>query len=240
MPPPKLKPLQLRAVERRAASRSATKTTSGSADQQRRGRPSSTGELLPGLHPAGGAPRRGSTIADATPTATSATSVQPNPAPEDRLRQEEAAVVEERRRRRATKLSRGRRQRLEHGDVPEQELQQQRDVADQSRHRPPPSRRDQPVRRQPRDADEEAEDGREDDAEPGDQQRVEQADAEGAAVGRGRRSIGDQRLADVEAGGVVPGSRSPMAMFARAQVVDGVADDPATRRESTIDAHSTT
>ena len=38
----------------------------------------------------------------------------------------------------------------------------------------------------------------------GDQQRVEQADPEGAAIGRGRDRIVDQRLADVEAGGVVP------------------------------------
>ena len=64
--------------------------------------------------------------------------------------------------------------------------------------------RHQPVLRQPRDADDEAEDGREHDAERGDQQRVEQADPERAADRSRRRRIGDQRLADVEAGGVVP------------------------------------
>ena len=95
------------------------------------------------------------------------------------------------------------RQRFEHGVVPEQKLQQQRHVADQldiaggePRH--------QPVARQPRNADGKAEHGREHDADRGDQQRIEEADPERAAEGRGACRIGDQRLADVEAGRIVP------------------------------------
>jgi hypothetical protein len=42
------------------------------------------------------------------------------------------------------------------------------------------------------------------DAERADQQRIEQADPERAAEGRSACRIVDQRLADIEAGGVVP------------------------------------
>ena len=121
---------------------------------------------------------------------------------EERRGREQAAVVEE--------DAAGKRpavaqvgQRLEHGVVPEQQLQQQRHVADHL-DIAGGELRDQPVVRQPRDADDEAEDGREHDADRGDQQRVEQADPERAAVGRGLRGIFDQRLADIEAGGLVP------------------------------------
>ena len=81
--------------------------------------------------------------------------------------------------------------------------------------------RDQPIARQPRDADGEAEHGRQHDADAGDQQRVEQADPERAAEGRRARRIGDQRLADVEAGGVVPEAKAGGDVGAR-QVLRGV------------------
>src|SRR5205814_6041158 len=41
-------------------------------------------------------------------------------------------------------------------------------------------------------------------AERGDEERIEEADPESAAECRGARRIGDQRLADIEAGSVVP------------------------------------
>ncbi len=132
----------------------------------------------------------------------------------DRLGQHQAAIVQEDVQRQIVAVARFR-QRLEHAVVPEQQLQQQRDVADGLdvdgailRH--------QPVLRQPGDADDEADDRGEDDAEAGDQQGVEQADPEGAAVGRGLRVVGDQRLADVEAGGVVPEAEAGRDVRARA------------------------
>ena len=57
---------------------------------------------------------------------------------------------------------------------------------------------------------EKAEDGREHDAEAGDQQRVEQPDQEDAAVGVGL-AVGDQRLIDAEARGVARKPK-PLAM----------------------------
>ena len=92
---------------------------------------------------------------------------------------------------------------FEHRVVPEQNLQQERHVADQfdvTAGEP----RHEPIARQPRNADDKTEHGREYDAETGDQQRVEQADPERAAECRRARRIGDQRLADIEAGGIVP------------------------------------
>ena len=138
-----------------------------------------------------------------------------------RLRQEQAAIVEEDAARNDDAVAHFG-QRLEHGVVPEKELQQQRDVADgldiaagEFRH--------QPILRQPRDADDEADDGGEDDAEPGHQQRIEQPDPEGAAIGRGLRVEGDQRLADVEAGGGVPEAEAGGDVGA-VEMIDGVAD----------------
>ena len=101
---------------------------------------------------------------------------------ENRLRQEQAAVVENGAARNLHAVAQiG--QRLKHGVIPEQQLQQQRDVAqrfDVGRG----GFVDQPVLRQPRNADDETDDGREDDAEAGDQQRVAKTDPEGAAVSR--------------------------------------------------------
>ena len=107
--------------------------------------------------------------------------------------------------------------------VPEQQLQQQRDVAedlDIDRG----DLADEPVRRQPRDADEEAEDGREDDAEDGDVEGVQQADDEGAAVG-GIRAVGDERGQDLEAGAVLEEAEAGGDVGAL-QIGDRVVDDP--------------
>ncbi len=86
----------------------------------------------------------------------------------------------------------------QHANVPDQQLQQQRDVADgldvgecEPRH--------QPVRRQTREPDDKAEHRRDDDAERGHDQRVDQADPERARVCAFARVV-DQRLRDVEAG----------------------------------------
>ena len=131
------------------------------------------------------------------------TATASNAGPELRLRQEQAAVVEEDAAGNRDAVAHLR-QRLEHGVVPEQQLQQQRHVADRldvAGGELAPRSQFFDSRAMPID---EAEDGREHDAEAGDQQRVEQADPEGAAIGRGLRRIGDQRLADVEAGGLVP------------------------------------
>ena len=112
-------------------------------------------------------------------------------------------------------------QRLEHGVVPEQQLQQQREISD-GLDIAAGSFRQQPVARQPRYSDDKAEDRRKDDAEPGDQQRIEQPDPERAAIGRAARRILDQRLADIEAGGVVPESESGRDVRAR-EIFDRVA-----------------
>ncbi len=90
------------------------------------------------------------------------------------------------------------RQGSEHREVPEQDLEQERQVADQldiAAGEPG----NQPIGRQPRNADDEAEHGRQHDPDPGDQQRVEQADQEDAAIGVGF-AIGNERLIDVESG----------------------------------------
>ena len=83
------------------------------------------------------------------------------------------------------------------------QLQQERYVADQF-DIAAGEMRDQPIARQPRDADGEAENGREHDAEARDQKRVEKPDPESIAESRSARRIRDQRLADVEAGDIVP------------------------------------
>ncbi len=98
-------------------------------------------------------------------------------------------------------------QRFKHRVVPEQNLQQERDIADQfdiaagqSCH--------QPIARQPRDADREAEHGSKDDAEAPDQKCVEKADPERIAEGGCARRVRDQRLADVESGSIVPEAKA--------------------------------
>ena len=74
--------------------------------------------------------------------------------------------------------------------------------------------RNQPVLRKPRDADEKTERGREHDAEAGDEQRVEQADDKGAAIGRGL-AVGDQRLRNAETGGPVQEAETGRDMACR-------------------------
>jgi hypothetical protein len=100
---------------------------------------------------------------------------------EDRLRQVEAALVEEEKVadvERLPRVGQGR----EHRDVPEQELQQQREVADHldidHRHLG-----DDPVLREARDADDEAEDRGEENADRRHHKRVEKPHQEGVAIG---------------------------------------------------------
>ena len=98
----------------------------------------------------------------------------------DRPWNDDAAIVEKEHVEQRHALPR-RRQRGEHGQIPEQDLEQQRQVADQfdvAAGQP----RHQPVRRQPSEADNEAEDRRKEDADHRDQQRVQQTDDEDARV----------------------------------------------------------
>ena len=138
---------------------------------------------------------------------------------EHRLRQEQPAVVEKSAARQQQAVAHLR-QHLEHGVVPEQQLQQQRQVADhfdvdcgEPGH--------QPVGGQPRDADDEAEHRGKHDTQHGNHQRVEQPNPEGAPVG-GRGAVVDQVLADIEAGGVVPEAETRGDLGAR-QILDRVA-----------------
>ena len=139
--------------------------------------------------------------APATP-ASKAISTAPKPCLENRLRQKQAAIVEIETAAKDHAVA-DIRQRLEHRIVPEQQLQQQRQIAD-AFDIAGRNFRDQPVARQARYADDKADDGRENDADPGYKQRVKQPNPEGAPVGGAARGIFDQRLADIEAGGVLP------------------------------------
>src|SRR6516162_1558299 len=118
----------------------------------------------------------------------------------DRRGRDDAAVVEEDRAEQRDALARSR-QRAQHGEIPKQELAQERQVADQL-DIPPRQPRNEPIARQPREADEEAEDGREHDTDRSDQQRVEKADEEHAGVGV-RFVVRNERLVDAEARRVV-------------------------------------
>jgi hypothetical protein len=89
------------------------------------------------------------------------------------------------------------RQRAQHREIPEQDLEQERQVADQL-HIGAGEPRNEPVGRESRDPDDEAEDGREHDPEPGDEQRIEQPHEEDAAIGV-RFVVGNERLIDAEA-----------------------------------------
>jgi len=128
------------------------------------------------------------------------------PSAELRTRQEKSAIVEKhaaRKRKTAAQV----RQRLEYRVVPEQNLQQKRNVADQFdiaagkvRH--------QPIARQPRNTDGKTKHGRQHDAERSDQERVEKTDPECPAERRRTRRIVDQRLTNVETGGVIPEAKA--------------------------------
>jgi hypothetical protein len=117
---------------------------------------------------------------------------------EARLRQNDAAVVEIDFVEDGDALPR-RRQRSEHRQIPEQDPEQERQVAHQL-HIGAGEPSDDPVGRQPGNADGKAEDRCQRDAEHGDQQRVQQADQEDAGVGVGL-VVGNERLADAKAGG---------------------------------------
>ncbi|MNQ99366.1 hypothetical protein D3C85_1150970 [compost metagenome] len=86
----------------------------------------------------------------------------------------------------------------EHREVPEQDLQQGRDIAENF-HIDRGQLADDPVRREPGDADDKAQQGRQNDTDKGHQEGVEQADDEhpGIAV---RLGVIDQVLGDAEAG----------------------------------------
>ncbi|CRM96722.1 hypothetical protein [Pseudomonas sp. 22 E 5] len=86
----------------------------------------------------------------------------------------------------------------EHREVPEQDLQQRRNVAEHFHiHRR--QLVDHPVRRQSRHADDKAEQGSQDHADEGHQQGVEQADYKDAGIAV-RFGVVDQVLRDAEAG----------------------------------------
>ncbi len=90
-----------------------------------------------------------------------------------------------------------RRQILQNGEIPEQELQQQRyvpDGFDVNRREPG----NQPVGRQAGDAYNEADNGRKENADDRHQQRIEQTDPERAPVGRNVR-VRNERLRNIEA-----------------------------------------
>ena len=152
---------------------------------------------------------------------------------EFRPRQEQPAIIEEaagRKRDAAVQF----RQRLENRVVPEQNLQQERHVADQF-DVAAGELGDQPIARQPGDADDKAEHGREHDGDTGDQKRIEKSDPEGAAECRGAGGIIDQRLADVEARRIVPEAGSARR-YSRARhflrgIDDGRISDPADNRD---------
>ena len=138
-----------------------------------------------------------STNGIAARASSDATANTPKPGCGTGSRQEQPAGVEQHQAEQHAAFARLR-QRVDDDGVDQQELQQQRDVADDL-DVDGGQRVDQPVVRQPRDAHREADDRRQDDADHGDQDRVQEADQEGAAEGAGRAVV-DQRLADVEAG----------------------------------------
>ncbi len=120
---------------------------------------------------------------------------------EFRARHVEAANVEKQRACDDNRLARAG-ERLQDRIVPEEQLQQQRRIA----HDLDIDQRDfgdEPVRRKARDADRKAERRREHDARRADERGVEKPNPERLAIGR-QRGIGDERLVDVEAGGLVP------------------------------------
>ncbi len=113
------------------------------------------------------------------------------------------------------------RQGPQHREVPEKDLQQQRDIAENldigGRQAG-----DQPIARQPRHADYEAEQGRQRDAQGRYQQGIEQPDHKGAPVA-GSLAVGHQALDNAEPGPVIEKAEAggnPPAL----QVVQGIAE----------------
>jgi hypothetical protein len=123
---------------------------------------------------------------------------QPETLLQDRRRRIEPADVEEKDiEQRVAVLRRG--HVPEHREIPEKDLQQQRDVA---QHLDVDGGQigDQPVPRQPGNADDESDDRGEEDADDRDHDGVQQADQKGRAVTR-LLAVFDQRLRDAEPGG---------------------------------------
>ena len=110
----------------------------------------------------------------------------------------------------------------QHADVPDEELQQQGYVA-HGLHVGRGQPGDDPIRRQPAEADSEAEQRRHYDAEPGDEQRVQKPDQERAPIAHGA-AVFDQRLRDVEARGLAEEAEARGEVLL-AQVLRGVGDD---------------
>ena len=145
----------------------------------------------------------------------------------------EAAYVEETPSRNGEALSR-RRQRLQHREVPEEQLQQQRNVA----HHFDVNRRetgDQPVGGKTRDADHEPQNGGDDDAKSGDQQGIEKPDQECPAVGHRAIEV-DQRLGNIKSSGAVDESKSGGDVLL-AQVAGGIVYEHVEERDEKNDEH---
>ena len=122
------------------------------------------------------------------------------------------------------------RQDRQHAKVPEEDDEQRRDVAEHL-DIDGADLADQPVARQAPDADDEADQRGGDDADHRDQQRVDQADLERTDVGRIRR-IGDQRLADIEAGTFVQETEGDRAAVG-GKIGQRIADNPGDEGEQT-------
>jgi hypothetical protein len=152
---------------------------------------------------------------------------QPGAVLPERARQVEAAVREKKAAHRLGCVARVR-QGVDHDPVPQQNLQQQRNVADRldvNRHQ----LGDQPVRRQPQNPGDEAEHGRERDPGHRHQGGVQKPDQRRAGMGRARRIV-DQMLIDVVARRI---PQEPVAGLDPqiAQVADRVVDDPGHRQQ---------
>ena len=124
---------------------------------------------------------------------------QPGQEPRRDLRrgQEDAALADEDRAWQGDRLG-NRRQRQEDREVEDEELNEERRIADDL-DVPRGDAPDEPVRRQSRHADDDPEDRGQDDAQHADDEGVEQPDQERAGV-RVARGVGDPGLADVEPG----------------------------------------
>src|SRR5690606_3284362 len=115
-------------------------------------------------------------------------------------RKNESAIVEQNARQRIEAFVRPR-QRAQDCEIPEEEMQQQRDVAHYL-DIGGGELRDQPVVRKAQNADEKTKQCGEDDTDDGDDQRIEQPDEKGPGIAR-LLAIGDQRLDDAEARRIV-------------------------------------
>ena len=153
----------------------------------------------------------------------------------DRAWNDQAAIIEIGNAKQRNALPRPR-QRGEHREIPEQHLEQDRQVADKLDIAAGDAR-DQPVRRQPPERHDEADQGGKEDADDRDQNRVDQPDQEDPRVGVGTR-IRNQALADVKACGVVeePKAGSDPLVFEIGPGIDEnlVADPDQDQREQDL------